>query len=216
MHRPPGPGPTAPPDGPAVKASAPNGPSGSRSDAAARAAREHLARRVALALADPGFRAYVKDALDRSPVAEHKLQFQRWLKALDRRALKALAKATRETESAVDAEARMAPALEFYIPVPAHRSAWKGGEDILVATALEDHESPVAFDLRGRRHVLSADTPPATPVLAVMPVETDFDAPSFGHLLPEDGGAAAGGRRPPGAQPRTGAVYDGVALRAGF
>ena len=188
-----GPGPTAPPDSPAVNASAPKGPSGSQRDAATRAARQHLARRVALALADPGFRGYVKDALDHSPVAEHKLQFQRWLQALDRRALKALAKATRETDSAVDAEARMAPALEFYMPVPAHRSAWKGGADILVATALEDHESPVAFDLRGRRHLLRADTPPATPVLAVVPVETDFDTPSFGHLLPDDGGGGGGG-----------------------
>src|SRR6476660_1167101 len=79
-----GPGPTAPPDGPAVKAGAPKGPSGSRSHAAARAAREHLARRVALALSNPGFRAYVKDAFDHSPVAEHKLQFQRWLQASDR------------------------------------------------------------------------------------------------------------------------------------
>jgi len=199
-----GPGPTAPPDGPAVKASAPKDPSGSRSDAAARAAREHLARRVALALSDPGFRAYVKDAFDHSPVAEHKLQFQRWLQAVDRRALKALAKATRETETTVDEDARMAPALEFYIPVPAHRSAWKGGEDILVATALEDHESPVAFDLRGRRHVLSADTPPATPVLAVVPVETDFDAPSFGHLLPEDGGGGGGGGGLPAPSPAPG------------
>ena len=37
------------------------------------AARERLARRIALALADDGFRARLKQDLDRSPVREHKL-----------------------------------------------------------------------------------------------------------------------------------------------
>ena len=46
---------------------------------ASRVAQERLARRLALALADPGFRAYVKDALDRSPIREHKLHLQHFL-----------------------------------------------------------------------------------------------------------------------------------------
>src|SRR6185312_1218702 len=104
---------------------------------------------------------------------EHKLHFQRWLQASDRRALKALAKASRESETAVDVDAQFAPALEMYLPVPAHRAAWTGGEDVLVATARADHEAPVAFDIRGRRRLLSADAPPATPVIAVVPVETN-------------------------------------------
>src|SRR5207247_7599652 len=42
---------------------------------------------------------------------------------------------------------------------------------------LRDHDAPVAFDPRGERRVLSPDEPPATPVLALVPVETDFRAP---------------------------------------
>ncbi|HET7380814.1 MAG TPA: hypothetical protein VFJ24_12285, partial [Gaiellales bacterium] len=38
---------------------------------------EALARALALALADPAFRAHVKAQLDASPYREHKLQFQR-------------------------------------------------------------------------------------------------------------------------------------------
>ena len=34
----------------------------------------------------------------------------------------------------------------------------------------------MAYDTRGRRWRLDPRTPPATPVLAVVPVETDFDA----------------------------------------
>jgi hypothetical protein len=67
--------------------------------------------------------------------------------------------------------------LEFYFPVPAHRNAWFGGPDLLVASAREDREAPVAYDLEGRRQILSPDHPPSTPVLAVVPVETDFAHP---------------------------------------
>lgn len=152
-------------------------------DAAARAAQERLARRVALSLADPAFRAAIKAEFDRSPVIEQKLHFQRWLQASERRALKALAQAARESEAAVTMDARSVPALEMYLPVPAHRAAWSGGEDVLVATARADHEAPVAFDIRGRRRRLSADAPPATPVIAVVPVETNFDARSVARFV---------------------------------
>jgi hypothetical protein len=113
-------------------------------------------------------------------VVEHKIHFQRWLQSSGRLAL---ATAARESEARVDTDARTAPALEMYLPVPAHRAAWRGDDDILVATAREDHEAPVAFDVRGRRHLLRADAPPATPVLAVVPVETDFDGPRIARFV---------------------------------
>ena len=77
-------------------------------DRVGRSAAERMARRVALALADPAFRAYVKGSLDRSPVREHKLHFQRLLRGQGGRALQALARAGRETEATVDADAAAA------------------------------------------------------------------------------------------------------------
>jgi hypothetical protein len=44
----------------------------------------------------------------------------------------------------------------------------------LVASAQQDHDAPIAYDVNGRRQVLSPDAPPATPVLAIVPVETNF------------------------------------------
>jgi hypothetical protein len=177
--------PTAPSAEPAtvVSGGTPLRSASPRNETAARAAQEHLARRVALALADPAFRAAIKAEFDRSPVIEHKLHFQRWLEGSERRALKALAKAGRESEAAVDADVRSAAALEMYIPVPAHRAAWTGGENVLVATERADHEVPVAFDIRGKRHLLSADAPPDTPVIAVVPMETNFDAPLVARFV---------------------------------
>ena len=144
------PGPTSPSEEQAI-AIAPS--PDAKGTGAQRAAEERLARRVALALADPDFRSYVKGRLDGSTVLEHKLHFQRWLRSSDHRLLKALAKASEESEALVNADADVAAALEFYMPVPAHRAVWQGGEDVLVATAREDHERPIAFDTRGKRQV---------------------------------------------------------------
>jgi hypothetical protein len=139
-----------------------------------RAAMDRLARRFARALADPSFRAALKAQLEQSPFVEHKLQLQSLLRASDRRTLKALARLSGSRESAVDADADEASPLEIYFPVPAHRAAWSGGPDILVASAREDGEAPIAYDVSGKRQVLSPDAPPTTPVLAIEPVETDF------------------------------------------
>ena len=155
-----------------------NAPTTSNSPAASadRAAMDRLARRVARALADAEFRATVKLELDRSPFTERKIHFQRFLSKSNGQALRQLARLSGEAEEAVESDARAAP-LEVYFPVPAHRAAWKGGTEVLVASARDDGDAPIAYDVRGRRQVLSPDAPPATPVLVVVPVETNFDEP---------------------------------------
>lgn len=150
------------------------------------AAREALARRLALALADPGFRGRLKRELDRSPVREGKLHFQRYLAGAGREPLADLARLGGVTEQRVASEAAGAPALELYLPVPGHRRAWRGDDRVLVATARADHEPPVAFTPRGERVVLSPEVPPTTPVLALVPAETDFDSDS--RLIFDGGG----------------------------
>jgi hypothetical protein len=143
-----------------------------------RTSRERLARALALALADPAFRAAIKAHLDRSRAREHKIHFQRFLQGDNHAALRDIARLSRGAESGLDADAAASVALELYLPVAAHRARWTGGPDILVATEREEGETPVAFDIRGRRLLLSPSRPPATPVLALVPVETNFDSPT--------------------------------------
>jgi len=151
-------------------------PTDARGQPAARAAQlERLARRMARAMADPEFRSRVKAELDASPVVEHKLHFQRFLHRNGGGPLRDLARLNGEAEPAVAADADSAITLEMYFPVPAHRAAWRGDGQLLVATALGDRDTPIAYDVRGRRHALSAASPPSTPVLAVVPAETNFD-----------------------------------------
>jgi hypothetical protein len=135
---------------------------------------EGLARMVAKGLKNPAFRAYLKAQLDASPYREHKLQLETFLAANSGRALREVASENNVTKGDIAAEAKAAISLEVYLPVPAHRAAWQGDEHILVATALTDDDPPIAFDPEGRRHVLDPNAPPATPVLAIVPVETDF------------------------------------------
>jgi hypothetical protein len=161
--------PTAPPDAAAGSAA-----SSLSTHAPERAAMDRLARRMARALGDPGFRSYVKQELDHSAVVEHKVQFQSFLLRSNGRAIADIARLSGSSKREVQDDAAAATSLEMYFPVAAHRVAWTGGSDVLVASAWEDREAPVAYDTRGRRQVLSAEHPPATPVLAVEPAETDF------------------------------------------
>src|SRR5438876_405047 len=129
---------------------------------------ELLARSLALALGDPAFRAHVKGELDRSPFREHKLSFQRFLAAGRGHALAAMAQRTGVATADLGRAADGAIPLEMYLPVPEHRRIWKGDANVLVATAVADHDPPVAFDVQGNRLVLDPERPPATPVIAVV------------------------------------------------
>jgi hypothetical protein len=135
---------------------------------------EALAKMFAKGLKNAAFRAYLKAQLNASPYREHKLQFETFLAANASRALREIAAENGTTKDALETEAKAAIALDVYFPVPAHREAWTGDEQVLVATAMTDDDPPVAFDPEGRRQVLDSKSPPTTPVLAIVPVETDF------------------------------------------
>ena len=135
------------------------------------ASRERLARSLARALGQPDFRAYIRQALDTSSVEEGKIAVDQFLLANHGRAARSL----RDADSTgVDAAA--AARLEMYFPVPAHRAAWQGDDHLLVGTIGADGTIPAAFNLAGQRVALDPDVPPGTPVLAVVPRETDFSA----------------------------------------
>lgn len=163
---------------------------------------ERLAQLFARALASPAFRAYVKAQLDASPFPEHKIELQRFLPAASGRGLRYLAEGSATTSADIRTELDRAIPLEVYLPVPAHRAAWSGDANILVATALKDHETPVAFDPAGHRVLLNAENPPATPVIAIVPEETDFNAAPARLLCPDPtcsgGGTGGGGSLPAG------------------
>lgn len=142
------------------------------------------ARRVAVALADPALRQRIRNDLRDSPISEFKLQFSDYLRGPSgSRILERLAKTDAITEAAALQELTSMPPLELYMPVAEHRTTWRGGQDLIVATQVEDTDLPVAWDTQGQRVALSLSGPPTTPVLVLVPVETDFTAPLSAKAL---------------------------------
>ncbi len=137
-------------------------------------ARERLAARLAVALADPVTRREVVDRLEASTAPEGKLQFQALVRADGSRLLARLAASGATSVAELVADLDAARGLELYLPVEAHRAAWQGDTHFLVGTIGHDGEAPVAFDATGTRSILHPDRPPTTPVIALVPQEFDF------------------------------------------
>lgn len=168
--------------------------------AQATAARERLAARLAVALADPAVRDELAERFATSTAPEGKLQFQALTRLEGNRLLARMA-GTSGSVADLLADLDAARDLELYLPVPAQRATWQGDAGYLVATVARDGDSPVAFDAAGRRTVLSPTAPPATPVIALVPQEHDFTAPrptfaTCGNAECSGGGSDGGGTRP--------------------
>jgi hypothetical protein len=143
-----------------------------------RVALDKLTRSVALALGDPGLRQRVKNDMRNSPIREHKLELRGYLNGASGGIL--LAKMAQETGLARgDILALLSDVrpLEFYMPVAAHRETWRGGGELLVASQIEDRSVPTAYNLSGQPVALSPHSAPASPVMVLTPVETDFSRP---------------------------------------
>ncbi len=144
---------------------------------------ERLARALAMAMDAPGLRMWLVARLDASPVREGKLHFQALVGERNGALRAAMAEAAGVPVASIDQDLARGPALELYLPVPGHRSGWRGQADFLVATALTEGDPPVAFDRRGVRRLLDPESPPVTPVLALVPAEQPFGPAGVGMLV---------------------------------
>jgi hypothetical protein len=166
------------------------------------AAVRDLTRALAVALQDPGLRERIKSDMRNAPWVEHKLQFQAYLRSQSGAVLLAeMAQATGKTPEEILALAGAVESLEFYMPVSEHRQSWVGGDDLLVASALEEDAITAAYDLQGQPVALSATVAPERPTLVLVPVEIDFSQPldlSQFENVHDQGGAAIGTLMPKG------------------
>ena len=157
-----------------------------------RARLDRIARHVAVALSDARVRAYVYQQLHASRYREHKVHFDSFAFRAGSPFSSALASAAALTPVGLRAQLDSLIDLEFYMPVKEHWARWTGGPDLLVAWAIRDHETPVAYDLRGSR--VAGRSMPAVAALrvAVGPIPTiagGIIEPSVGaRVLPSRAG----------------------------
>jgi len=160
---------------------------------------ERTARRVAIALGNPEFRGQLRARLALSRHREGKVELQHALQEGGARGLARVARENGESERQIEDDLTAAGSLEIYLPVAGQRAGWTGTDDILVATALRDGDRPIAFDVRGNRHLLDRENPPDAPVLALLPSETDFTEapPTRATCTPETCPSGGGGGQVP-------------------
>ena len=145
---------------------------------AERAALTKIARLVAVAMDDEPARQHLKRDMRAAPFREHKLELAPYLRSRDGKALlRRLAEINGGDEDAIFTTLAAIRPLEFYMPVAKQRETWKGKEDVLVVSQLDQWTPIVAFDESGKGITLDRKTPPAQPTLSILPVETRFDQP---------------------------------------
>lgn len=159
------------------------------SGAAARApANQQLAAMLASALRQPEVREAVLREMQASPQTERKVLLSAFLRGRGARVLEAMSNAAPSggMDGVLDLLRSTGP-LEIYFPVAAHRDAWKGGAELMVATTLDENAAPVGVTLDGRTATLSAAVAPSLPTLVVVPAEgfDRFGAPREASLRAE-------------------------------
>jgi hypothetical protein len=146
-------------------------------------AMETVTRSVAGALADQATRDRVRDDMRDAPFREHKLSLRTYLRGQGGALLDAMAAHGGQSREQLLQLVGSLPEIEFYMPVEEQRDSWAATGDVMVAYQLAEKDAPVAFDVQGRRSVLSLAAAPARPVLTLVPVETNFARPYKGKML---------------------------------
>jgi hypothetical protein len=188
-------GPTAVLPAPGTRVPDPPAAAGLEQD---RGRHERLAQALARALRDAGFRQILFERLSSSRFREGKVHLQGFLGADGGRERSRLARLAGIDESAIAADLDGSSAIEVYLPVPEHRTRWRGDDRIMVATAETDQDAPAGFELTGRRVRLDPARPPDIPVLMVARAEQRFEAAAGITCLLVCGGGTGSATATPG------------------
>jgi hypothetical protein len=149
-------------------------PATSRSAAPAEMEAREVGRALALAMARQDVRVQVRNALRRSPLTEHKLVLQEFVRSrAGEHVLRAAATATGQSAEALAARINALPAMDFYAPFREHRITWRASGDVLVGVTMDpDRMELEAFSTAGASVSLDArDGVPAAALLILHPAE---------------------------------------------
>jgi hypothetical protein len=180
-------------------------PSSPPSSSEERAALTKIARLVAVAMDNEPARQHLKRDMRAALFREHKLQLDTYLRSKEGRALlQRMVALNGGDEADLFASVAAIRPLEFYMPAAGHRESWTGSESVLVLSQLDEEESIVTFDERGKSIELDKAIPPERPTLSIVPVETRFDRPmsaTASRNVRDKNGAAIGTLEPMNLKP---------------
>lgn len=147
-----------------------------------------MVRLLAEGLADPKAREALLQALQASPLTEHKVELASFVKSPEGQAVLRTAQQRLSTSGADVARiAAQLPPIDLYVPAGQHRMSWRATESIAVA-ALFDEATPLTAYLPGGQE-LSIDRTNATPtkaaVLVLGPAEYKTVRPNASAMVGE-------------------------------
>jgi hypothetical protein len=123
---------------------------------------------------NPSIRGQVHAAMRGSSFNEHKLVLHDFANTPPGEyVLTAVAAALGQSLGSVKSEVASLPALDFYLPFPAHRQSWKPTEDVYVATTFDKRAPSItAYGSNGQvLELRQADGVPAVPLIILHPAE---------------------------------------------
>jgi hypothetical protein len=138
---------------------APNEIATARVAAPATGSEQRLARSLALGLQDPAVRGQVRDAMRASLVDEHKLVLQTFAQTASGKALvQSAARKSGVSVKSIETQIAALPALDFYMPIRAHRQSWQGTDNVVVVATLDRKGPFVAYTTAGTSVSLAGKT----------------------------------------------------------
>ena len=136
-----------------------------------------LGRGLAVALADPTIRAWLRSRIDASPYVEWRIPFRDvLLQETDPAELRLISRSTRLTATE-RARQKTLPPLELYFPIPEHRSRWQAGQPVQVAVRMGTGDSYTLYSTEGTASAIRGDQLPSIATLVLAPSEIDYNDP---------------------------------------
>lgn len=133
-----------------------------------------VGRGLAVALADPKMRAWIRSRIDASPYVEWRIPFRDLLlHEAELPELRRVSELTRLTS--VERVRQMGlPPLELYFPIPQHRTGWQASAPVQVAVRIGHSDRYTLYSMDGTASATRGDRVPSIATLVLAPSEIDY------------------------------------------
>jgi hypothetical protein len=134
-----------------------------------------VGRGLAVALADPEMRAWIRSRIDASPYVEWRIPFRDvLLHEADLPEMRRVADLAQLT-SVERVKQKALPPLELYFPIPQHRTSWRADAPVQLAVRVGHGDTYTLYSMDGTASITRGDHVPPIATLVLAPSEIDYD-----------------------------------------
>ncbi len=134
-----------------------------------------VGRGLAVALADPTMRAWVRSRIDGSPYVEWRIPFRNVLLQEAGRPEVSRVSESAQLTAAERGRQKTLPPLELYFPIPEHRLGWQPSDPVQVAVRIGHSDNYTIYASGSGASVIRGNHKPAIATLVLARSEIDYD-----------------------------------------